>query len=151
MSNVDESPPESGEIRETISQKKKKTIKDAAYYAGLKTKYEEYVMGTDFITIPEALNAVMTRKISLLTSEVKSRKLIGVSREMMEEALKTLNVAPRMLARRSNALWDILLADEEEAKKLAGSILMTKNVRMQTEYMGTRKTRVTVHGVPARY
>lgn len=65
----------------------------------------------------------------------------------MQEALKTLNVSPRVLARRSNALWDILLANEEEAKKLAGSILTTKTVRMQTEYMGTRKTRVTVHGV----
>lgn len=54
----------------------------------------------------------------------------------MEEALKTVNLAPRVLARRSNAMWDILLANEE-AKKLAGTILMTKAVRLQTEYMGT--------------
>lgn len=50
----------------------------------------------------------------------------------MEEALKALNVVPRILARRSNALWDILLANEKEAKKLARSILTTKTVRMQT-------------------
>lgn len=32
---------------------------------------------------------------------------------------------------------------------LAGNILMIKTVRLQTEYMGTCRTRVTVHGVPA--
>lgn len=41
----------------------------------------------------------------------------------------------------------ILLATENSAKFLAGNILTTKYVRLQTEYMGTRKTRVTLHGV----
>lgn len=31
---------------------------------------------------------------------------------------------------------------------LAGSILTSKTLRFQTEYMGTRNTKVTVHGVP---
>lgn len=55
-----------------------------------------------------------------------SLKLIGVSREIMEGALKCLNIAPNLLAKRSNAMWDILLATEEEARSLAGSILSTK-------------------------
>lgn len=55
-----------------------------------------------------------------------------------------------MLAKRYYArMWDILLAKEEEARQLAGYILMAKAVHFQTEYMGTRKIRVTVHGVPA--
>lgn len=31
---------------------------------------------------------------------------------------------------------------------MAGSTLVTKSVRLQTEYLGTRMTKVTVHGVP---
>lgn len=46
-------------------------------------------------------------------------------------------------------MWDILLATEQESKQLAGSILMAKSVRLLTEYMGTHKTRITVHGVSA--
>lgn len=36
----------------------------------------------------------------------------------------------------------------EEAKMLAGSTLTTKSVSLQTEYMATRRTKITVHGVP---
>lgn len=65
----------------------------------------------------------------------------------MEEALKCLKIVPKILCKRSNAMWDILLASEEETKQLSGSILRTKTLRLQTEYMGTRRTRVTLHGV----
>lgn len=33
-------------------------------------------------------------------------------------------------------------------KSLAGSVLTTKSVRLQFEYMGTQKTRVMLDGVP---
>ncbi|CAE1280356.1 unnamed protein product [Acanthosepion pharaonis] len=36
---------------------------------------------------------------------------------------------------------------EEAAKQLAGTTLTTTSVHLQTEYMGTRRTKVTVHGV----
>lgn len=32
-------------------------------------------------------------------------------------------------------MWDIVLANVEDAKKLAGSVLTTKTVRLQTDYM----------------
>lgn len=51
----------------------------------------------EFLNIPEALDAVSTRTISLLTSDMKTRKLIGVSRESMEEALKALNISLKVL------------------------------------------------------
>lgn len=54
-----------------------------------------------------------------------------------------------MLAKRFNSIRNILLAIEEEAKQLAGSLLISKSVWFQTEYMGTWRTRVTVHRVPA--
>lgn len=41
MSDADESPPESGEIRQTAWREKAE--KNAAYYTGLKTKYEEFI------------------------------------------------------------------------------------------------------------
>lgn len=61
------------------------------------------------------IDAVKARTIPLLTTDVKSLKLTEVSREMMAEALKRLKIGPKILARRSNALWD-MLATEEEAK-----------------------------------
>lgn len=35
-----------------------------------------------------------------------------------------------------------------EAKELAGNILTTKSIQLQTEYMGTRRMIITVYGVP---
>lgn len=71
------------------------------------------------LTIPEALNTSISKPISLLTTDVKTHKLIGVSREVMEKALKCLKTAPKILAKLSNAMSEVLLATEEEAKGLA--------------------------------
>lgn len=73
--------------------------KDMAYYTKL--------------TIQQMLDGINTRTISLLAIDVKSRKLIAVSRETMEEALKNLNIGPKVLARRLNAMSDILLATDQ--------------------------------------
>lgn len=40
-----------------------------------------------------------------------------------------------------------MLSCEENARMLAGNVLTSKSVRLQTEYMGTRKTKMTLHGV----
>lgn len=83
-----------------------------------------------------------------MTTDIKSRKLTGVNREAMEEALESLNIRAKVLARRSNAMWDILLSTEDAEKSLANNILTTKSVGLHSEYMGTRKTKVTLLGVP---
>lgn len=82
------------------------------------------------MTIPEALDA---RISSLLTSDVKSWKLIGVSKEIIGDTLKSLNNVPKVLARRSNANLGYFLPTEQESKQLAGSVLATAAVRLQTE------------------
>lgn len=88
--------------------------------------YRGYISGNELLTVPSALEAVTTRTSALLTTEgVKSRKLVDVSRKTVEEAIKSLNIGARILAKRSN-----VTATEEDAKKLAGSILTTKVVRM---------------------
>lgn len=66
----------------------------------------------------------------------------------MVEVLKTLKIYPKVLARRTNALWDILLPTEQDAKQLAGNVLVSKNLKLQTEYLGTRRTKITIHCVP---
>lgn len=58
-------------------------------------KYEEFLNGNEFLMIQEALDAVNTKTISLLTTGVKSRNLLGASRETMEEALKSLKIEPK--------------------------------------------------------
>lgn len=41
----------------------------------------------------------------------------------MEEALKALNIGTKVLAHRSNVMWNILLATEETVKALSSSVL----------------------------
>lgn len=43
---------------------------------------------------------------------------------------------------------DNLLATAKVAKTLTGSVFTTKTLRTQTEYMGTSKTQIILHGVP---
>lgn len=74
--------------------------KYAAYYEEQRAKYEQYPQENEFLTIPEALKAVNAKIISLVTSDVKTRRLIGVSRDTMEETLKSLKITPRILARK---------------------------------------------------
>lgn len=93
------------------------------------------------------MEATDTRTISLLMTDVKSRKFIGVRRKGMEKGLESLNMAVNILARRNNAMWDFLMALEEVAKVLAGSVLATKAVILQTKYVGTLKIQITFHRV----
>lgn len=94
------------------------------------------------------LETMNTRTISLLTTDIKTRKLISVKKEIMEEALKNLNIGSKILIRRSRTMRDIVLVIENAAKALAGSIMTTKSVRLQTEYLRTRKTKGILHEVP---
>lgn len=100
-----------------------------------------YISGNELLTIPSALEAVATKTLSLLTIDIKTRKSVGVSRETIER----LNIAVCVIVTRSTAIWDFLLATEETDKKLDGSIVTTKSVRLQTEYMSTGKIKVTLH------
>lgn len=69
---------------------------DAKYYKALKDKYDDYIKGNELLTIPEAIDAVKSRMISLLTTNMGTQRVIGVSRERMEEALKSLQIGPNM-------------------------------------------------------
>lgn len=55
----------------------------------------EYARGNDFIPIPETREAVNSKIFSLLTIDVKTEKLIRVSRETIKEAWKRLKIEPK--------------------------------------------------------
>lgn len=100
--------------------------KDVGYYTQQQEKFYQYLNVNKFFTVLEMSDAV-TRTISLLTMDVKTQKIIGVNRETTEEALRSLKIGPKKL----NAMWDILLATEEEVKQLAGRILTAKTIFRQ--------------------
>lgn len=84
---------------------------NACYYATINRHFFlQYLNGKEFLTIPEALGAVTTGIISLLTPDVKTRKLIDINRDVMEEPMKSLEVRTKFLAKLLNAMWNILLA-----------------------------------------
>lgn len=97
---------------------------------------------------PRGPGGRVNQNTSLLTTDLVTRRLIGVSRETMAERLKSLQILPKVLARRTNPMWDILLACEEDGKKLSGSVLTTKSSQLKTEYTDTRKTRERYTGCP---
>lgn len=116
------------------------------YYNDLRIKYDKYVNGNELLTIKEAIDAVKTITISLGTTDVGTQKLIGVSRETMQESLKSLQIGPKILARRFNALWVILQATEEYARRLAGSTLTKSESVCKVSVWALDE--LTVHGVP---
>lgn len=63
--------------------------------------------------MPRVVEAISKTVVSMLTIDVKPMKLIGVSREVMEEALKSLIIGAQKLIHRTNTMWDILLAIQE--------------------------------------
>lgn len=118
------------------------------YYNSLKEQFENFEVANDLLLVPLLLEAVTTKTITMLIMDIKTCKLICVNREIMEESLKSFNIEAKVLAQHSNVMWDVLLQIEDAAILLAGSILTMKIVRLQTDYMGQRKTKVTLHGVP---
>ena len=64
-----------------------------------------------------------------------------------KKVFEETNIPDRYFCRRSFATWDVLLPSEEAAKKLAGSNINTRFFRLQPEYQGWRKIKVTVSNV----
>lgn len=47
--------------------------------------------GNEFLTLPETLEVVTTKTISVLTTDVKTRRLINVNKDTMEETQEPPN------------------------------------------------------------
>ena len=68
-------------------------------------------------------------------------------KESFEEVIKTAGIPGKYFYRRSFDTWDVLLPSEEIAKKLATKNITTKYFRLQPEYRGKRRIKVTVCNV----
>ena len=69
---------------------------------------------------------------------------MGLNKDIFEELLRKAGIPCQYFCRKSFVTWDVLLPSEEQAAKTAGSDIITKNFRLQPEYKGTRRLRVTV-------
>lgn len=67
-------------------------------------KYAPYTKGIKFLTIFNALQVVANQTIYLLTTDLTTRQLIGISRDSIEEVYRGPQTTPKVLARRSNAM-----------------------------------------------
>ena len=112
-------------------------------------KYAQYFKGNEILPIPEIIEKLEPRILSLVITDLKTRRLVGLKKEGFEDLLRKAGVPCQYFCRRSFATWDVLLPSKEQAAKAASTTITTKFFRLQPEYMGTRRVRVTVCNVPA--
>ena len=112
-------------------------------------KYAPYFKDNIILPIPGISDLLEPRILSLVVVDLKDRKLVGLTKEVFEELLQTADISAQYFCRGSFATWDVQLPTKEQAAKLAESGITTKFFRLQPEYMGARRIRVTVCNVPA--
>ena len=112
-------------------------------------KYAKYFKGNEILSIPELVEKLTPRILSLVVSDLKTKRLVGLKKETFEELLRKAGIPCQYFCRKSFATWDVLLPTEDQAAKLAANNITTKYFRLQPEYRGTRRLCVTICNVPA--
>ena len=112
-------------------------------------KYAKYFKGNEILPIPELVEKLTPMILSLVVSDLKTKKLVGLKRETFEELLKKAGIPCQYFCRKSFATWDVLLPTEDQAAKLAANNVTTKYFKLQPEYRGSCRLRVTICKVPA--
>ena len=82
-------------------------------------KYAEFFVGNEILPIPEIVKKVEPRIVSLVVTDLKTRRLVGLKRESFEDLLRTSGVPCQYLCRKSFATWDVLMPAKEQAAKIA--------------------------------
>ena len=111
-------------------------------------KYAKYFQGNRILPIPELIQEVQPKIVSFVVTDIKTRRLAGIKKETFEDLLKAAGISAKYYCRRSFATWDVLLPSEELVTKLARENISSKYFRLQPEYMGRRKIKITVCNVP---
>ena len=112
-------------------------------------KYADYFKGNEILPIPEILQKLEPRIVSLVVTDLKSRRLVGLKKEGFEDLIRKAGVPCQYFCRRSFATWEVLLPSNEQTAKVASGNVITKFFRLQPKYFGTRRIRVTVCNVQA--
>ena len=130
------------------SWKEKLTQKPQLDYNICREKYEKYFEGNRIHPIPELIKEVEPKTISFVVTDLRTRRLAGIKKDVFEELLRAADIPAKYYCQRSFATWDVLLPSEEQAAKLAGGNITSKYFRLQPEYMGRRRIKITVCNVP---
>ena len=112
-------------------------------------RFAKYFKGNEILPIPEIAEKIAPRVLSLVVSDLKTKRLVGLTKEVFEELIRKAGIPCQYFCRKSFATWDVLLPTEKQAAKTAESDITTKHFRLQPAYKGTRRLRVTVCNVPA--
>jgi len=110
--------------------------------------YKKYIKGNTLLPIPEYCDQMASRTLSFVTTNATTRRLIGVRKEEMIDALIENNIPAKCIYQRSFGTWDVLLPTNEDAVRRSTKDVTFNNIRLQPEYLGCRRTKVTVYGIP---
>ena len=113
-----------------------------------RAKYAQYFQGNRILPILELIKKVENKTLSVIITDIKTMRLAAIRKETFEELLRAVGIPAKYFCRRSFATWDVLLPSEELAVNLARNNITSKHFRLQPEYMGRRRIKITVCNVP---
>ena len=106
-------------------------------------KYAQYFKVNEILPIPEIIEKLEPRILSLVVSDLKTRRLVGLKKEAFEDLLRKA-----VFLQTEFCNLGCPVPTKEQATKAATTTITTKFFRLQPEYMGTRRVRVTIYNVP---
>ncbi|CAE1304470.1 unnamed protein product [Acanthosepion pharaonis] len=112
--------------------------------------YKDYMDLTSLMTHMPTYKAVAPRIISLIVSDLQSRRLRRTTKDEVLTAALYNGLKCQHLTRRRFATYDLLLPTKEDCEALAKKVLVYEQLRIQTEYRGRRLIKVTLCKTPAR-
>ena len=107
-------------------------------------RYAKYFKGNEIL-----VEKITPRVLSLVVSDLKTKRLVGLNKETFGGAVKEGRHTMSVLLSEKFCDMDVLLPSEQQAAKTAERGVITKHFRLQPEYKGTRRLRVTICNVPA--
>jgi len=91
-----------------------------------------------------------SRTVSVFAVDSITRKMLKTKKDLMTKTLSSLGVKVQaIIAGTSYAMWDVLLPTPEDAVALTKKHLEVKDMILRVEYLGRRKTTVTIYEVPS--
>ena len=101
-------------------------------------RFAKYFKGNEILPIPEIAEKIAPRVLSLVVSDLKTKRLVGLTKDVFEELLRKAGIPCQYFCRKSFATWDVLLPTEKQAAKTAGN----KQLRSYTTDLFPHTTRV---------
>ena len=89
-------------------------------------KYAEYFKGNEILPNPEIAKSIEPRILSLVITDLKTRRVARLKKEAFEEPLRTAGIPCQYSCRQSFTTWDILLPTEEHVARTVATNITTK-------------------------